>query len=268
MSITGILIVVALMLALQIDRVSGTSPAKQISSDADPAATRNSEVEALEANVAELKQKLELLHGVARKTESETEVLAQIARLEERILSLSSRNSVENISGPGTSDLAEVMTKAAEILRLREEIRRCKEDISNFSESASNAGRKMRELEQKVKELEAAAVAARIKKNNLHLIRELSDTTKEPIIVDVGETSLKVMRFDQAQIIEFELLKEFQRAIRNFRKQDQYFVLYFRPGGASRFKELRQMVTGAGFEVGYDAIPEGTELSLGKEDGP
>jgi chromosome segregation ATPase len=265
MSVTGILIVVALMLALQIDRVTNTSLSQGISSDADPAATRGAELETLEENVATLKRQLEVLQGAARKTESEAELMAEVARLEERILGLSSRNSVAQNNGTGAADLAEIKTKAAEILRLREEIRKGEEAISRFSESATDAAIRMRELEQKVKVLEAAAIAARIKSGNLRLIRELSDTTKEPVIVDVGETSLKLMRFDQAQIIEVASLEGFHRVIRKFRKQDQYFVLYFRPDGARRFIEVRQAVKDAGFEVGYDAIAEGAKLSLGKE---
>jgi len=268
MSVTGILIVVALMLALQIDRVTNTSPSKGISSDADPPATRGSVLEALEETVATLKQKLEALQGADRKTESEAELRAQIARLEERVLGLSSRNSVANNHGLGAADLAEITTKTAEILRLREEIRKCEEDLSRFSESATDAGVRMRELEQRVKELESAAIAVRIKSRNLCLIRELSDTTKEPVIVDVGEKSLKLMRFDQEQVIEVASLEDFHRIMRKFRKQDQYFVFYFRPDGASRFEELREVVKNAGFEVGYDAIAEGAELSLGKENGP
>jgi hypothetical protein len=168
----------------------------------------------------------------------------------------------------GAADLAEIKTKAAEILRLREEIRKCEEDISRFSESATDAGVRMRELEQRVKELESAAIAVRIKSRNLCLIRELSDTTKEPVIVDVGEKSLKLMRFDQEQVIEVASQEDFHRIMRKFRKQDQYFVFYFRPDGASRFEELREVVKNAGFEVGYDAIAKGAELSLGKENGP
>jgi hypothetical protein len=76
------------------------------------------------------------------------------------------------------------------------------------------------------------------------------------------------MRFDQAQIVENASLEDFQQTMSKFRKQDQYFVLYFRPKGADRFEELKDAVKNAGFEVGYDAIAEGVELTLGKEDGP
>jgi uncharacterized protein YfcZ (UPF0381/DUF406 family) len=268
MSVTGILIVVALMLALQIDRVVTTNPPKGISSDDDPAATRSAELDALEVTVARLKEKLELLHGAARKTESEAEIKAQIARLEERVLGLSSRNPVKQDSAMSLADLAEMKAKAAEILRMREEIRQCEEAVSRFSESAADASLTMQDLEKKVRELEAAVIVARVKSNGLRLIRELSDTTKEPVIVDVGGNSLKIMRFDKPGIIEAMSLKDFYQVMRGFRKQDQYFVLYFRPDGAGRFEELRQAVKNSGFEIGYDAISQDAEIALGKEDDP
>ncbi len=87
------------------------------------------------------------------------------------------------------------------------------------------------------------------------------------IIVDVGEIRLKIMRFDKPQPIELKSLQDFYAQVKNFRKQDQYFVLYFRPSGAARFEELRQAVKNSGFEIGYDAIDEDAELSLGKRGG-
>lgn len=266
MSVTGILIVVSLMLALQIDRLADNSPSKNMSSDADLLTKKNDKLEELEKTVASLKQKLEILQSAARKTESIVELSAQIARLERRVTELSLRNSTISKNAPPAADLPQVMTKAAEMLQLRKEIGECEKEISRLSESAIKAGDRMRELEYKVKDLEATVIAARIKSQNLLLIRELSDTTKEPIIVDVGEKILRVMRFDQAQVIEVASLQDFRRTMNKFRKQDQYFVLYFRPDGASRFEELKEAVKNSGFEVGYDAIPEGVKLALGKED--
>jgi hypothetical protein len=260
MSVTGILIVVSLMLALQIDRVADSNPKKGITSDSDLPTVSNIKLDALEESVAILKRKLETLQGAARKTESKTEIFAQINRLERRVTELSLRNSSTDKNQP-------ISSKYAELLRLREEIRLCEEEVFRFSKSADETGTRMRELEQKVKELEALAISARIKSRNLVLIREPSDTTKEPIIVDVGKSSMRVMRFDHAEILEDLSLDDFRKTISKFRKQDQYFVLYFRPEGACRFQEIKDEVKNAGFELGYDAIAEGVEITLGKGGG-
>lgn len=267
MSVTGILIVIALMLALQVDRVTQTSSSNGISSDSDQLAARSEDLETLEQTLASLKEQLENLQSSARKTDSEAELNSQIARLEERVLSLSVKSSSVKSNNVNTAEFSEVKTKATEILRLREEIKKHEEAIAQLSEQAINSGDIMRKLEQKVKEMEAAVINARLKSRNMRLIRELSDTTKEPIIVDVTKTKIRLMRFDQAQVTEVDTNDQFREAITKFRKQDQYFVFYFRPDGTSRFSSLRDIVKNAGFEIGYDAIAEGADLSLGKEEG-
>lgn len=268
MAVTGILIVVALILALQIDKVFSPSQPQGLSTDHDPAADKQGELDGLEKNLADLKQRLETLQAAVRKTESEAEIKAQIARIEERILSLTTHAKGSDEDLTSDSNIEEVKAKAAEIIRLREEIRRCEEEITHLSKSAADAAHRMQELEKQVREAEAAVAAARAKNRSLRLIRELSDTTKEPIIVDASGRILKIMRFDHPGTITASSLAEFEKIIRRFRKHDQYFVIYFRPDGAIRFEELRNTVKSAGFEVGYDAIPQDALLSLGKKEEP
>ncbi len=266
MSVTGILIVIALMLALQIDKITEINPSSGQSSDTDHLSARSSELEKLEETLASLKEQLEILQNATRKTESEAELANQIARLEERVLNLSGQNSTVKNNNTNTAEFAEVKAKAAEILRMREEIKKHEEAIAQLSEDVMNSGDSLQKLEQKVKELESQVITARLKSRNLRLIRELSDTTKEPIIVDVRKANIRLMRFDQAQITEVGTNEEFRTAVTKFRKQDQYFVFYFRPDGTSRFSILRDIVKNAGFEIGYDAIEEGADLALGKEE--
>jgi myosin heavy subunit len=268
MSVTGILIVIALMLALQVDKITVKSSSGGLSTDTDQLSARSGDLENLEETLAGLKEQLETLQNATRKTESEAELVNQIARLEERVLNLSSQNPTVKNTANNSAEFAEVKAKTAEILRLREEIKKHEEAIAQMAEQVASSGDVMQQLEQKVKELEAQVVTARLKSRNLRLIRELSDTTKEPIIVDVRSENIRLMRFDQAQVTEVGSNDEFRVAITRFRKQDQYFVFYFRPDGTSRFNTLRDIVKNAGFEVGYDAIEEGADLALGKEEGP
>jgi hypothetical protein len=265
MAVTGILIVIALMLALQIDSVYEPSKPVDLSSDVDPAADKASELLQLDVALAELKSKLQSMMAVTRMTESETEIRAQITRLEERVMSLSTKNKAGTVvSDMNPQKLEEIKAKAVEILRLREEIRKTEQGLTNALQDAAHSNRRMLELEKKVRDLEAAAATALSKSKGIRLIRELSDTTKEPIIVDVSRNSLKLMRFDRPVPIQAESLADFYEVIRKFKKQDQYFVLYFRPDGAGRFEELRQAVKNSGFEVGYDAIPQDADLALDK----
>lgn len=267
MSVTGILIVIALMLALQIDRVKDTTDRNQISGDSDPAVVNHHDLETLEVKMQQMKEHLELLQSASRKTESEAEIKAELTKLEDQISEIVSHPKSDAHMPFYSTPIASIKSKAVEIIRLREEIKECEDALVRSSDTAGLASRKMTALEQKVRELETLVAAAKLENKRLSLIRGLSDTTKEPVIVDVRGERLRIMRFDKPKPIVIESLNDFNNQIRNFRKQDQYFVLYFRPSGAARFEELRQAVKNSGFEVGYDAIDEDAELLLGKEGG-
>ena len=267
MAVTGILIIIALMLALQIDRVKERPDRSQISSDSDPIGSNPEELKELEITLLEMKEHLEVIQSASRKTESESEIKAEIARLEDKISGVSARPLPANQTVLDLTSIDSIKSQAVEIIRLREEIKECKEVIAHSADSAVQARQTMLELERKVREVESLVAVARLQRKKLNLIRKLSDTTKEPIIVDVAENRLRIMRFDNPQPVDLSSLQDFYGQIKTFKKQDQYFVLYFRPSGASRFEELRQAVKNSGFELGYDAIEEDAELSLGKAGG-
>lgn len=176
MSVTGILIVIALMLALQIDRVSGSTGKNRISEDSEPASLKQHELDSLEISLSETKAHLEVLQAASRKKESEAEINIEIVRLEDQI----SRSVIAPPVSAGKvmfdpTSIEILKSKAAEIIGLRDEIRQCEEDLSRTSETTARANQKMLALESQVKEAEAQAAVARIKSKKLHLIRELSD---------------------------------------------------------------------------------------------
>jgi chromosome segregation ATPase len=263
MSVTGILIVISLVLALQLDRM--TAPPPRVSSDRE-ADVNADELTALESHVSDLKQELESLYSAGRKTESQAEIEAQMSRMETRVLRLKAALMEKLPSETTATESPEARSRAAEVLRLREEIRSCNEALSKAESSAAESLSKLHGLEEKVREMEQSVIEARAKSQALHLIRERSDTTKEPVIVDVTAAKLKLMRFDTADVIEMESLSAFYKELEKFQKENQYIILYFRPDGAGRFEELRQAVKNCGFEVGYGAIAANTKLSLGKDD--
>jgi hypothetical protein len=267
MSVTGILIIIALMLALQIDRVTDIPDRSRISGDSDPADLSHDELDTREAQLMEMKEHLEVLQSASRKTESESAIKMEIARLEDQIAGLPSQPMTGEAVAFDPTPIGIIKTKAVEIIKLREEIKECRDAILRTSKLADQEGRKLLQLEIKVREIEALVAAARLQNKKLSLIRELSDTTKEPVIVDVGEKRLRIMRFDKPRPVELLSLQDFYGQIKTYRKQDQYFILYFRPSGAFRFEELRQAIKNSGFEIGYDAIEEDAELGLGKAGG-
>jgi hypothetical protein len=268
MSVTGILIVIALMLALQIDKLDGSPEPSEISGDAEPATASLTELRDLESEILKMKTVLEDSRNLDRKTGTVSEIQAEIARLEEQIISLSGSGDAAPSTLPSPLKLEELKSQAAEIIRLRHEIEIAKTKLSELGPAVQQTTRNAVELERKVKLAEASVAQIRLESKKLKLIRELSDTTKEPVIVDVSERQIRVMRFDKPGTATMDSTDEFQRSLKSYRKEEQYFVLYFRPSGAARFESLRQAVKDAGFEVGYDAVDENSDLSLGKAGDP
>jgi Tfp pilus assembly protein PilN len=264
MSVTGILIVIALMLALQIDKLDGSPKTSEISEDAEPATASTGELNDLEHEISKLKTVLEDSRILNRKTESMTEIQEQIARLEEQIISISGPQDTPANLLPNSVKLDDLKSQAAEIIRLKHEIEAANIKLQSLGPAVQQSNRNAVELERKVKVAEASVAQIRLDSKKLKLIRELSDTTKEPVIVDVSDKQMRLMRFDKPETAVIESVEAFQRYLKSYRKEEQYFVLYFRPSGATRFELLRQAVKNAGFEVGYDAIEEDSDLSLGR----
>lgn len=268
MSVTGILIVIALMLALQIDKLSAPPQKTKVSGDAEPADASPEELANLEKAILTKKTDLEEMQSSRRTTETEVELSQDISRLEEQITRLSSREIATAGPPPGNLNIEEIKSQAAEIIRLRHEIRANEDKMAALEPGVLQVNQNAVELENKVKVAEASVAQIRLEKRKLKLIRELSDTTKEPIIVDVSGNHIRVMRFDRPEPVEMATVDGFERYLKACKKDEQYFVLYFRPSGATFFEQLRRTVKNAGFEVGYDATEENFDLSLGKADKP
>lgn len=263
MSVTGILIVISLLLAIEIDRQPIEARATGVSGDADTSIASQTELSEVLDKLVRAETELEQLRASEQSRESESELKASIARLEEEVARLMSKSSVQRDSTEGTDQ--ELLTKGVAIVRMTSEIEDLRKRLEAVSGVVSEQAPQLRGLETVVKEAEASVAAARLKGLKVRLVPEQSDTTKEPIIVDLSRTRAVVMRFDNPNPISAVNLPEFYRIIEQFEPTKQYFVLFVRPSGAGRFKQIRQAIVNSKFEVGYDAVEEDTEILLDKK---
>jgi hypothetical protein len=263
MSVTGILIVISLLLAIEIDRQPIEARATGVSGDADTSIASQTELSEVLDKLVRAETELEQLRASEQSRESESELKASIARLEEEVARLMSKSSVQRDSTEGTDQ--ELLTKGVAIVRMTSEIEDLRKRLEAVSGVVSEQAPQLRGLETVVKEAEASVAAARLKGLKVRLVPEQSDTSKEPIIVDLSRTRAVVMRFDNPNPISAVTLPEFYRIIEQFEPTKQYFVLFVRPSGAGRFKQIRQAIVNSKFEVGYDAVEEDTEILLDKK---
>lgn len=267
MSVTGVMIVIALLLALQIDKVRDPgSPAipEEVSTDKESVLASSETLEALESELTEVKNHLTQLQASSREGETVEEIRAEIANLENRIeRNLQTRNKKRNkISATENTD-PEHRKEVAKIVALKAAIERCMKKIKDVVPKNQEISKRLRELEIKVKQIESAILKAREKEQDLVLIPEMNDTTKEPVIVDVSRSGFVVMRIDQRATRNLKTGQQFTAYCRELKKTDHYFVFFMRPSGISLFDDLRKRARQAGFEIGYDAIGEKVKLKMG-----
>jgi hypothetical protein len=262
MSVTGILIVISLLLALDIDQQPYELSRTGVSGDTDSPVASQAELSEVLDKLVRAETQLEELTVTEQTIESEGALKAEISRLEEEIARLAAKSSNQKME---TDDVdSEILAKGVEIVRITSEIEELRKRLEDASGVVDEVSPRLRELENKVKQAESAVAAARLKGLKVKLVPEQSDTTKEPIIVDLSRTRALVMRFDHPHPVAAANLPEFYRIIEHFEPTKQYFVLFVRPSGADRFEQIRQAIVNSMFEVGYDAVEEDTEILLDK----
>jgi len=263
MSVTGVLIVISLLLAIEIDRQPNEASPTGVSGDTDAPIASQAELSEVLDQLVRAETELEQLRASEQSKVSESELEASIARLEEEVARLMSKSSVQRGSEEGADK--ELLAKGVAIVSITSEIEELRKKLEEAAGVVSEQAPQLRDLEAKVKQAEASVAAARLKGLKVRLVPEQSDTTKEPIIVDLSRTRAVVMRFDSPKPITAANLPEFYRIIERFEPTKQYFVLFVRPSGAGRFEQIRQAIVNSGFEVGYDAVEEDTEILLDKK---
>jgi hypothetical protein len=270
MSVTGVVIVIALLLALQIDKIPDPGSADAagapdgISTDAESELASPGDLVKLEGELAAAKRRLAELQAGRRARETVEEIAAEIAQLEKSIarrLAKKKRNE-ENLNSEKVAPRDRV--EAAKIAALQFQLDEARKKLRTMTPENKKLGARLRELEAKVRKTESAVLQSRENARDLVLIPEMTNTTKEAVIVDVTGDSLTARRFDRAGEKRLASDAGFSDFCRRLKPTEHYFVFFVRPSGALRFGNLRKIARRAGFEVGYDAIDEGTKLRIGK----
>ena len=267
MSVTGVVIVIALILALQIDKVRALGSPEEplgLSTDDSSALASPEELQELELELADIKGKVEQLLVLNRNEESKKEIEADITQLESRITrQINLRNSKKQNGQKDAVASPEYQQEVAKVEALKIAIEDCIKQLKQLMPQNKELGKSLRNIEIKLKEAESAVIKAKAKERDLVLIPERNNTTKEPIIVDVSANGLVILRLDTGNSRKMVSADNFSKYCSRLKTTDHYFVFFFRPSGISRFEELRKIARREGFEVGYDAIEERTKLKLG-----
>ncbi|MHB1079750.1 MAG: hypothetical protein ACYC67_10120 [Prosthecobacter sp.] len=248
---TGFLVIITIFLALNLDEVIS------VSSDADPHAALAVTLKDTLAEIVKLKQK-----GVmAELSPNETE--ETIRRMIEEL-----KRSIERLTPSTQPDATQKTTEESPLERevriekqkLLTTIESLKKLLPDTTEKAAKAESEVAALESEVKKIQSLLQMSYDQQNVLRLIPEKSTTNKDPVLVVVDKTGYRIQLFDGSKSKSASSLEELMQTLTAYPLVQYYIVLYFKPSGALQFDEVTRRTRGAGYEIGYDLIPEHIQL--------
>ncbi len=252
---TGFLIIITIFLALSIDEVV------EISDDGEPNKAVAEALQKTLEQVSELKQKVEssqMAPGENRET---------VARMIEEL-----KRSIDRLSPLSSSDPRQMTVEESKLSRdvrleaqkLLTKLDALKKLLPDTTKEAAQADSRIAALESEIKDTQNRLQQTMDRKNVLRLIPEKSNTSKEPVLIVVQKSHLRIQIFGDAPPKILNSSDELLETLRSYPTTSYYAVLYFKPSGALRFQDLTKEIREAGYEIGYDLISEDIELDTRK----
>ena len=248
-AVTGIMVLIALLMALQL--TSGTPTKPRINS-------KLSELHAqLSAQRDELHAKIAAVAATAKSTtQTAGNVQAEIQNIESMVRELNRESArlVQESRGFAQKSPSEVDLQT--VLQANNEGR---EAVTKAQEANGSLARQIEQLEGEVEKAQAAALAAASNTTDIWLNHERSDTSKEPIIVSVLPDKFVAQRLDSGAEKTAPRkvdAKSISDVLEGTKPADQFVVLYFKPSTLSSFHSVVNATKELGYEVGYDIVEE------------
>lgn len=255
-AVSGILIIVTLLLALSLGSANPVLEHERATADQ-------------EARLAALLDELSTARRIADRAAAARGGQATAAELAARAVQLrDDARALADRNARLRTETADIRTDAGEAQRAeafarlsagreprRAEIRKLE---ATAAERAAEAQAAARAAEQ----AQADVLAEQQRRNVLRLIPEPSATNREPVIAQLAARRWTLQRFDTQEKSGGNTLAEFRTALGGLSTQRQYVVFYGKPSATDEFEAYVDAARSAGFGVGYDLVPEDTEIEL------
>ncbi|MDI1313609.1 hypothetical protein [Prosthecobacter sp.] len=248
---TGFLIIITIFLALNLDEVIG------VSSDADPHAALAVTLKDTLAEIVKLKQQAAM--AVLSPNETEETLTRMIDELKRSIARLdpSTNPDPTKILADETPLEREIRIEKQKLLAAIEALKKL---LPDSTKEAAAAESKLAALESEIKKVQSRLQQTFDQQNVLRLIPEKSTTNKDPVLVVVDKSGFRIQLFDGSKSQSASSLADLMQTLTQFPPVKNYIVLYFKPSGALHFNDVTRRTRGAGYEIGYDLIPEDIQL--------
>jgi len=248
---TGFLIIVTIFLTLNLDEVIG------VSSDADPDATLAITLKDTLAEIVKLKQRATMALLSPNETEETvTRMIEELKRSIDRLDPSTHPDPAKMAAGESPLE-REIRIEKQKLLAVIDELKKL---LPETTKEAASAESKLAALESEVKKIQSQLQQSYDQQNVLRLIPEKSTTNKDPVLVVVDKDGFRIQLFDGSKAKTAASMKELLQTLTAFPSAQHYIVLYFKPSGALHFDDITRRTREAGYEIGYDLIPEHIHL--------
>ncbi|OYW76064.1 MAG: hypothetical protein B7Z37_10480 [Verrucomicrobia bacterium 12-59-8] len=248
---TGFLIIITIFLTLNLDQVIS------VSSDADPHAALAVTLKDTLAEIVKLKQ--QAVMAVLSPNETEETVTRMIDELKRSIARLDPSSHPDP-----TKNIADETPIEREIRIEKQKLLTAIESLKNLlpdsTKEAAEAESKLAALESELKKIQSRLQQSYDQQNVLRLIPEKSTSNKDPVLVVVDKAGFRIQLFDGSKAQSVSSLADLMKTLTAFSPSKHYIVLYFKPSGSLSFNDITKRIRGAGYEIGYDLIPEHIQL--------
>jgi len=259
-SVSGILILVTLLLATELDHRSSATTHEanpELDRKLAKALREQREVDAQNAN-------LRAVLAAAETAPAAEKIESDITRLREQLAEEKNKYSSIAEQLAASQSAIETRDRTLGLTDLKGQIERVIQEAESLRNEDVKVRETMMDLERQVASVEAKLLNLRQREGKLWLIPDKSSTTKEPILTTVSQKGVKVERFDHPdQAREFDksgARAEFSSYLNGFKPVDQYVVFLVRPSGIEFFERLVKSARDKGFEVGFDALEEDKDV--------
>ena len=247
----GFLIIITIFLALNIDEVISAS------SSTDPHPVLTVTLQETLAEIAKLKPGAAMAElSPHENEETVTRMIAELKSSIERLVPNSQSDPAKAAAGESRLE-RELRIEKQKYLTTLESLKKLLPDTTR---KAAEAESKLTALESEVKKVQSQLQQSYDRQNVLRLIPEKSTTNKDPVLVMVSKSGFHIQAFDGSKAQSASSLEDLMQTLTAFPSTRNYIVIYFKPSGSLQFAEITKRTRGAGYEIGYDLIPEHIQL--------
>ena len=256
-SVTGILILVTLILALNVNEATPVTSEQSELKQKLSASLR--ELQTVSAQVAQRQTNLAALAA----TPDPARLREDIRQLQDQLTAQAGRMSVLEQKQAEQQAAAAVKAEQLGLTDLRERAGTVRQQVESqqttnavLAQTVTETERQQQEIKKKIEKAES--------EHKLWVLPEISATGKQPVLVVVSGAKVTCDRFNQpAGHREFtgaRAAADFVDGLRQWTVSSDYLVFYVRPSGIDLFNRCSTAAKRAGFQIGYDAVEEDKQI--------